>query len=233
MNIIIVGGGMKVHFLAKSFIAKGYATTIINDDIDYCKKLARKHQAKVVYGDGSLPNILEDAGVEYCDAVIAITPDDPTNLAVCQLAMKIYEVPKTLSIANDPNNIDIFKKLGVSTVISTAEIISSLIEQRVMIDDLIDLMPLEGGKVSMLELEVKTGYPVSGKRMQELNFPEGAMVSCIIRNGDVVIPFGKTMVQDHDRLIILYEPPVRPQVFKIISGSETLNGKKNNHIAQK
>lgn len=229
MNIIIVGGGMKVHFLAKSFIAKGYETTIINDDIEYCKKLARKHHANVVYGDGSLPEILEDAGVETCDAVIAVTPDDPTNLVICQLASKIYNVPKTLSIANDPNNIEIFKKLGVSTVISTAQIISTLIEQRVMIDDLIDLMPIEGGKVSLMELEVHSGYPVSGKRMHELNFPEGAMVSCIIRNGDVVIPYGKTIIQDHDRLVILYEPHAQAQVFKVLSGSETLNGKKNAH----
>jgi trk system potassium uptake protein len=229
MKIIIVGGGMKVHFLAKSFISKGYDITIINEDIEYCKKLSRNHQANVVNGDGSLPEILEDAGIEYTDAVIAVTPDDPTNLVICQLASKLYEVPKTLSIANDPNNIGIFKKLGVNTVISTADIISSLIEQRVLIDDLIELMPIEGGKVSMMELEMHPGYPAVGKRMLDLNFPEGAIVSCILRGDDVIIPFGKTTVQEHDRLIILYKPPVQPKVFKALSGSETLNGKKNNH----
>jgi trk system potassium uptake protein len=96
MKIIIVGGGMKVHFLAKSFISKGYDITIINDDIEYCKKLSRTHRANVVNGDGSLPEILEDAGIEYTDAVIASTPDDPTNLVICQLASKLYEVPKTI-----------------------------------------------------------------------------------------------------------------------------------------
>jgi trk system potassium uptake protein len=229
MKIIIVGGGMKVHFLAKSFISKGYDITIINEDIEYCKKLSRNHQANVVNGDGSLPEILEDAGIEYTDAVIAVTPDDPTNLVICQLASKLYEVPKTLSIANDPNNIGIFKKLGVTTVISTADMISSLIEQRVLIDDLIDLMPIEGGKVSMMELEMHPGYPAVGKRMLDLDFPEGAIVSCILRGDDVIIPFGKTTVQEHDRLVILYKPPVQPKVFKALSGSETLNGKKNNH----
>jgi trk system potassium uptake protein len=229
MKIIIVGGGMKVHFLAKSFTSKGYDITIINDDLEYCKQLSRKHRANIVYGDGSQPEILEDAGVEYSDAVIAVTQDDPTNLVVCQLAAKIYEVPKTLSIANDPNNIEIFKKLGVTTVISTADIISSLIEQRVLIDDLIELIPIEGGKVTMMELEMHPGYPAIGKAMMELNFPEGAIVSCIIRNDDVVIPFGKTCVEEHDRLIVIYEPPVRAKVFKALSGSETLNGKKNNH----
>jgi trk system potassium uptake protein TrkA len=229
MKIIIVGGGMKVHFLAKSFIAKGYDITIINDDLDECKKLSRKHQAKVVYGDGSIPEILVDAGIEYSNAVIAITPHDPVNLVICQLAKKIYEVPKTLSVVNDPNNIDVFKKLGLETVISTADIISSLIEQRVLIDDIIDLIPIEGGKVSLVELEMHPGYPALGKAMQELNFPEGAIVCCIIRNGDVVIPFGKTRILEKDRLIVLYEPPVQSGVFKALSGSDKLNGKKKNH----
>jgi trk system potassium uptake protein len=229
MKIIIVGGGMKVHFLTKSFISKRYDITIINDDIDYCKKLSRAHRANVVYGDGSLPEILEDAGIEYTDAVIAVTPDDPTNLVICQLASKIYEVPKTLCIANDPNNIEVFKKLGVETVISTADIISSLIEQRVLIDEIIDLIPIEGGKVSLMELEMHPEYPAVGKAMHELTFPVGAIVSCIVRSGKIVIPFGKTRIHEHDRLVILYEPPVQAQVFKELSGSETLNGKKNNH----
>jgi trk system potassium uptake protein len=229
MKIIIVGGGMKVHFLAKSFISKGYDITIINDDLEECKKLSRKHHAKVVFGDGSIPEILVDAGVEYSNVVIAITPYDPVNLVICQLAKKIYEVPKILSVVNDPNNIGVFKKLGIETVISTANIISSLIEQRVLIDDIIDLIPIEGGKVSLMELEMHPGYPALGKVMQELNFPKGAIVSCIIRNGDVVIPFGKTQVLETDRLIILYEPAVQSQVFKALSGSESLNGKKNNH----
>jgi trk system potassium uptake protein len=228
MNIIIVGGGMKVHFLTKSFLAKGYDITIINDDIEYCKKLSRKHHAKVVYGDGSLPTILEDAGIEFSDAVIAVTPYDPVNLVICQLAHKVYEVPKSLAVVNDPNNIAIFKKLGVETVISTAEIISSLIEQRVLIDDIIDLIPIEGGKVSIMELEMHPEYPAVGKRMQELNFPEDAIVSCIMRNGNVVIPFGKTCIHANDRLIILFSPPVRSNVFKALSGFETLNGNKNN-----
>ena len=229
MNIIIVGGGSKLHFLAKSILSKGYDLTIINDDLEYCKMLSRKHSAKVVFGDGSMPEILEDAGIAYCDALIAITQHDPTNLVVCQLAGKLHQVPKILSIVNDPNNISIFKKLGVGTVISTAEIISSLIEQRMLIDEIIDLIPIEDGKVSIMQIEIHPEYPVVGKSMIELEFPEGAIVGCILRGEEVVIPFGRTRVKANDRLIILYEPCAQAKVFKALSGSETLNHKKNNH----
>lgn len=65
MDIIIVGGGKEVHFLAKSFISRGYNVTIVNNDEEYCKKLARMNKADIVYGDGTKPYILEDAGVAY------------------------------------------------------------------------------------------------------------------------------------------------------------------------
>ena len=228
MKIIMVGGGMKAYFLAKSFTSKGYDISIISDDIEYCKMLSRKGCARMVYGDGTMPGILEDAGIEYTDAVLAITPHDPTNLVVCQLAGKIYQVNKVLSIVNDPNNISIFKKLGVETVISSADIISSMIEQRVLVDEIIDLIPIEGGKIAMMEIDMRKEYPAVGKSMLELGFPEGSIVGCIIRNGDVVIPYGKTRITEKDRLVILYQPHTKAQIFKALSGSETLNQKKRN-----
>ncbi len=228
MNIIIVGGGMKVHFLAKSLISKGYSITIINEDPEYCKLLSRKHKAaNVVLGDGSRPQILEDAGVECTNAVIAVTPHDPDNLVICQLASKRYGVPKVFGIVNDPNNISVFKSLGVETIISTADIISSLIEQRVLTDEIIDLVPIEGGKVALMEIEMHPEYPAVGKAMMELGFPEGAIVGVIMRNGDVIIPFGKTRIQEKDRLVILYVPGVQTEVFEALSGSKNLNHKKN------
>ncbi|WZL72025.1 NAD-binding protein [Clostridiaceae bacterium 35-E11] len=218
MNIIIVGGGKEVHFLTKSFISKGYSVTIVNNDEEYCKKLARMHRANIVFGDGTRPYILEDVGVAYADMVIALTPKDPDNLVICQIAEKIYEVKRTFAVVNDPKNIEIFKKLGVDTVISTSNIISSLIEQKVSIDDINNLMPIEEGKLAIMEIEISTSNININKKLSEISLPKDSIVGCIIRDGSAIIPRGDTTINEDDKLIILSLPLVQSDVLKIIRG---------------
>ncbi|SCY02962.1 potassium channel family protein [Alkaliphilus peptidifermentans] len=219
MNIIIVGGGKEVHFLTKSFLSKGYRVTIINKDEEYCKKLARIHErANIVHGDGTKPYILEDSGAAYSQMVIALTSNDPDNLVICQVAEKMFKVIKTFAIVNDPRNIEIFKKLGVDTVISTANIISSLIEQKIAVDDITNLIPIEEGKVSIMEIEISKGYPVVGNILSDIAFPKEAVVGCIMRNGIAVIPRGNTEVKEEDKLIILSLPNVQSAVLRVIRG---------------
>lgn len=218
MNIIIVGGGKEVYFLTKSFISKGYKVTIINKDKEYSKKLARMHKATVVHGDGTKPYILEDAGAAYSEMVIALTPNDPDNLVICQIAEKMFKVNKTFAIVNDPKNIEVFKSLGVDTVISTANIISSLIEQRVAVDDITNLMPIEEGKVAIMEVEIKDEFEIKNKFLRNVDISKDAVIGCIIRDGHAVIPRGDTKITVNDKLIILSLPKVQSNVLESIRG---------------
>lgn len=218
MNIIIVGGGKQVHFLTKSFVSKGYNVTIVNNDEEYCKKLARMHRANIVHGDGTKPYILADAGAAYSGMIIALTTEDPDNLVICQIAEKMFKVKKTFAMVNDPKNIDIFRKLGVKNVISTADIISSFIEQKISVDDITNLFPIEEGKVAAMEIEISTNFPIVGKKLKEIEFPRDATIGCIIRGEQAVIPRGDTTVEKDDKLIILCLPMVQSEVLKTIRG---------------
>ena len=218
MKIIIVGGGNNVYFLTKIFISKGYNVTIINSDKEECVKLARIYNIVTVNGDATKPYILEDAGVAYTDLVIALTSKDQSNLVICQLAEKIFKVSRTFAVVNDPNNVDIFKELGVDTVISTTDIISSLIEQRISIEDIINLIPMEEGKVINLEVEILEDSPVINNKLKDLSMPEDSTIGCIIRNDKPVIPNGDTIILLNDKLIIICLPKVQSNVLKSITG---------------
>ncbi|MFZ5969080.1 MAG: potassium channel family protein [Bacillota bacterium] len=218
MNIVIVGGGKRMHFLTKSFVSKGYHVTIVNHDADYCKKLARMHQANIVHGDGTKPYILEDAGAAYADMVIALTTEDPNNLVICQIAEKMFKVKKTFAMVNDPKNIDIFRQLGVNNVISTADIISSFIEQKISIDDITNLFPIEEGKVAAMEIEISGDFPTVGKKLMEVALPRESIVGCVIRGEQAIIPRGDTVIEEHDKLIFLCLPAVQSDVLKTIRG---------------
>ena len=180
MKVIIIGGGKVVYFLAKTFLSKGYEVTIINRDQDYCERLAKKLRATIIHGDGSDPYFLEDAEALKADAVAALTPNDPDNLFICQLAEQKFKVPKTFALVNNPTNEWIFQKLGVTKVISTTSIISSLIEQQVTVDDVTNLFPIDEGKVTVTQVVLTEESPVLGRSLSEVSLP----YDCLLYTSD-------------------------------------------------
>lgn len=218
MNIFIIGGKIEVYFLSKSFLSKGYQVTIINQDEAFSKKISRNLKVTAVVGDGSKPYVLEEAGIAYADMVIALRENDSDNLVICQIANKIYGIKRTFAVVNDPQNIDIFKKLGVDTVISTSFIISSLIEQRAVTQDIQNLMPIGEGQIALMEVDIDASHPVVDKMIKDISFPSDAIVSCILRGDKAIIPKGNTMVLSQDRLVIMSQPEVQSEVLKIIRG---------------
>ncbi|MBN1459603.1 MAG: TrkA family potassium uptake protein, partial [Armatimonadetes bacterium] len=115
MKVLIAGGGKTLYFLSRNFAAKGYSVVIVNRNKQECVQLARQLAATVVCGDASDPEILEESGAIGADAVLAITPNDQDNLAICQLAALQFGVPRVVALANDPDNAEVFEQLGVSS----------------------------------------------------------------------------------------------------------------------
>lgn len=222
MNIVLVGGRRKIDFLAKSLLSKKHHVTLIHDDENYCKYLSRTHDAPVICGDGSKPYVLEDANIHGADVVIALTPFDSDNLVICELAKKVYKINRVFSTVNNPKNVEVFKKLGIDTAVSSTYIVAGIIEQMTAMNELVSYIPLEEGKVLVMEIVVKETFPICGKALYEVNIPEDAVIGCIIRGVNSIIPRGKTQIQAEDKLIILSPPKVQSKIIKHIVGRDDI-----------
>ena len=220
MDTLIVGGGKIVYFLAKAFFSKGYNVTIINRKKEECSWLARQLKATVVFGNATDPQILKDAKTFSMDAVLAVTPNDEDNLVICQLAKMNFGVERTLALVNDPDNEEVFQQLGVTTAFSTTHIISSLIEQRTGLEDIVGLFSVAEGKVNITEVILKDDSPVLNKSLMELELPEDSLIACILRDSSPIIPRGSTKLHAQDRLVLITMPENHGQVLKILTGSE-------------
>ncbi|MBI1928289.1 NAD-binding protein [Candidatus Poribacteria bacterium] len=218
MNILIVGGGKLVYFLSRTFISKGYSVTIINRDREECSWLARRLKATAVYGDGSNPQILEEAGAGTADAVLAVTPNDQDNLVICQLASLRFHVPRTLALVNDPDHEEVFRQLGITSAFSTTRVLSSLIEQRAGFEGITNLLPVGEGKVNVTEVVLEGTSPVVGRALRDIAFPENSLIACLLRDDQPIVPRGTTVLQERDRLIVMTLPENHGQVLKMLTG---------------
>ena len=108
---------------------KQHRVTVINADMTYCQQLADQYEEiTVLHGDSTDLAILEDAHTKKFDMVIAMSLYDSENFVICELSRKIFHVQKTTAIINCSQNADIFRELGVTTVIDTSVFILSFIQ---------------------------------------------------------------------------------------------------------
>ncbi len=217
MKVLIVGSGKTLYFLCRNFTAKGYQVILINRDREECVQLARQFSAMVVCGDGSDATILKEAGAMGADVVLAVTPYDQDNLVICQLAELQFAVPRVLALANDPDNAEIFEKLGVSAF-STTNIVSSLIEQRVSLEQIINLLPVGEGRVNVTEIILGQDSPVAGKRLKDIDLPENALVAVVIRNDQPIVPRGGNELLGGDRIVLITLPENHGPALKTFTG---------------
>jgi trk system potassium uptake protein TrkA len=217
MKVIIVGGGKTLYFLCRSFTAKGYEVVVVNRRRDECVQLARQLAVAVVCGDGSDESILQEAGAMSADAVLSITPYDQDNLVICQLASIQFGVPRAIALANDPENAEIFQKLGVSAF-STTDIVGSLIEERAFLEQIVNLLPVGEGRVNVTEIVLEADSPVAGKFLKDIVLPENALVAVIIRNNQPIVPRGPNQLMAGDRVVLITLPENHGPVMEVFTG---------------
>lgn len=217
MKVIIVGGGKTLYFLCRNFTAKGYAVVIVNRSREECVQLARQLSATVICGDGSDAEVLKEAGAMGADAVLAITANDQDNLVICQLAALKFGVPRAVALANDPDNAEVFEKLGVSAF-STTHIVGSLIEQRASLEQVINMLPVGEGRVNVTEIVLNADSPVVGKMLKQISLPENALIAVVIRNQRAIVPRGANDLMAGDRVVVITLPENHGPVLKIFTG---------------
>lgn len=219
MNVVIVGGGKKMDFLVRSLLKKKYKITIINESEKKCKYLAHEYDVQVILGNATKTFILEDADVINADLIIALTPKDADNLIICQLAKKQFGVKRVFATVTNPNNVAIFKKLGVDAVINAAYTMAGMIEHMASFDEVVQSLSIEDGKIELIEISISSEHSICGKELLNVNLPNDTIIGCIIRKEKAFVPNGNTTVECGDKLAILTSSDLKDEILNAIVGS--------------
>lgn len=218
MRIIIIGGDKTVYFLARQFVRRKYHVTVINRDPVRSREIAEQTKATVVLGEGTDVNRLEEAGARQADALLALTSHDQDNLIACQLAQRLFGMPRTIAMVNDPDNEPIFQRLGINVAFSATRIIGSIIDQETDFEDITALMPLARGRINVTDVRLDDLSPAVGKTLQELDLAENSLVAAIIRNDEVIVPRGATRLQEDDHLVLITQPENQKKDLEVLCG---------------
>lgn len=216
MYAVIVGGGRIGRYIAKDMTDKGHDVTVIERLAARCEQLVAETDVLVIEGDAGDVRYLEQAHVDRADVFVATTHEDDDNLVACQLAKIEFGVKRAISRVNTPKNVEIFEKLGIEAVSST-RLISELLEHEFTVGELIRLSSLRGGRVSLVELRIPDdGRPP--RAVQDLGLPLDAVLVCIFRGEETIIPRGTAEVEPGDDVVALTTPDLEEELRNVLVG---------------
>ena len=222
MRVVVTGAGAVGRHLSADLAERGHQVTLIDQDVAVCAKVREMvPNVTVVQGDACEPWVLEEAELATAEVVVAATGDDEDNLVTSLLAKQEFAVPRVLARVNHPKNEWLFnEQWGVDAAVSPPHILTAMVEEAVTVGDLVRLIRLEGGRVSIVEMTLPEGSPSVGRAIYELRLPADAAVVAILRDGHVVIPQPETVLSSGDEVLALANPQAERGLRDAIVGTD-------------
>jgi trk system potassium uptake protein TrkA len=212
MYVIVAGAGKVGWNLAREMIARDQEVTLIESDHRRYRIVQEELEAAVAYGDATELWVLERAGIQRADLVIAVTGDDEDNILICQMAKEKYGVQRIVARVNNPRNLQHFKLLGVQPAVSATDLILRLIEHEVPEYGLVQLLALEEERLEIIELEVGEGSAAAGQRVQDVVLPDGALIISVLRSGTGFVPKADSVIEAGDEVLLILDPGLEEDI---------------------
>src|SRR5271168_1980676 len=168
MYAIIAGAGKVGRNLARELVSKDHEVTLIESSRTCYLANEEEFEHAIQYGDATELWVLERAGVQRADLVIAVTGDDEDNVLICQVAKEKYLCGRVIARVNNPRNHAYFRLLGIQPAVSATEVIMRLIEHEVPRYGFVHLLELEEEHLEIIELVVTGDAPAAGKHVSDI-----------------------------------------------------------------
>jgi trk system potassium uptake protein len=226
VKVIVTGGGAVGRHLAVDLAERGHDVTLIEQNHALADKLrAWAEGVTIVFGDACEPWVLEEAQMAQTEVVVAATGDDEDNLVTSLLAKQEFAVPRVLARVNHPKNEWLFnEQWGVDAAVSPPHILTAMVEEAVTVGDLVRLIRLEGGDISIVEMTLPEASGSVGRALYELRLPADSAIVGILREGHVVIPQPETVLSAGDEVIALASAPSERALRDAVVGASVPGG---------
>jgi len=223
MYIIIVGAGKVGWNLARELLNKEHEVTLIEADRRRYLTVEQELEHNIQYGDASELWVLERAGIQRADMVIAVTGDDEDNMLICQVAREKYMVERIIARVNNPRNLEHFELLGIKPSVSATGLILNLIEHEVPEYGLVHLLDFPEERLEIIEMLLEKDSRVAGQRVGDLDMPEGSLLISVLREGRGFVPGPETVLEPGDEILAVLDPG-REEDLKVFLGPDGAGG---------
>jgi len=213
MNIIICGAGRVGYSISKQLSAQGHSITVIDQSSEFIQKINETQDVKGVVGRATYPSVLEKAGAEDTDMIIAVTQNDETNMVICQVAYSIFKINKKIArlrgqefLGGKWGKLYGESNLPIDVIISPELEVAKSLQRKLEAPGALDSVPFVGGKIKVLKIDIDKKCPLVNTELSKLTqkFPDlKANILGVIRGEKFVILKKKDKILFNDKAFVV------------------------------
>ncbi len=227
MKIVILGGGAVGFQTAAQLISENKDVVVIEKDPEVAKNVSSHLDCMVVLDEGKHPKVYEKAGIEDADFFISVTDSDEVNMISCAIISSEYNVPcKIARVRNiDYNVVKNLNRdfLGIDYYVNPEMEAAKEIAENIEHGVTSNIMFFDQSDIQMRNIVVDNKSFFYNKKLQDIktSLKEDFLISCIVRQNDVIIPSGNTVIKENDNIYFVANQKVLENLF-IKSGRTAL-----------
>jgi trk system potassium uptake protein TrkA len=211
MKILILGAGQVGSSLAQHLANEANDITIVDTNETTLQQLQDHLDIRTVIGRASHPSVLEQAGAQDADLLVAVTDSDETNMVACQVAYTLFNTPTKIArirsldyIKND--KLFSNKSLPIDYLISPEQLITDYIHRLIQRPGALQVLDFANGLIQLVAIKAYYGGPLVGHELRTLrkHLPKAdTRVAAIYRRGRAIMPEGHTVIEADDELFLI------------------------------
>ena len=212
MKILILGAG-QVGSSAAYHLSREEANevTIVDTRPDILRELQDRLDVRTVVGHAAYPEVLDRAGANDADIVVALTDSDETNMVACQVAYTIFHTPTKIARIRSADYMTdkrLFAQnaIPIDVRISPEQLVCEYIEQLILYPGASQVLDFAGGKVRLVAVRADSDGLLVGQKIsalkQHIPNTEGR-IAAIYRDGKAMLPDGDTVILEFDEVFFI------------------------------
>lgn len=211
MKIIIIGAGQVGATLAENLASEDNDITVIDKNSDRLRELQDRLDIQTVQGNGSHPDVLDQAGGNDADMLIAVSSLDETNIVACQVAYSLFRTPTKIgrirsSAYSRYPELFCDQAIPMDVRISPEKEVTKHLSRLIRYPGALQVMEFAEGRVQLVVVRAETGGPLID---QPISFLKEHMpsiqtrIAAIYRDGQSISPDGNTYIRADDEVFFL------------------------------
>jgi trk system potassium uptake protein TrkA len=230
MKVIICGAGQVGWQIARHLASEKNDVTVVDNNPELVRRATDTLDVQGISGFASYPDILERAGAQDADMIIAATHSDEVNMVTCQVAHSVFAVQRKIARLRGQSYLnaiytDLFRRehLPIDVVISPEREVAEAALQRLAAPAAFDTESFLGGNAQLLGIAIDDDCPVINtplRQLSDLFSTLKAIVVGIRRGGTLFVPSANDQIFPDDECYVMTETSDMARTLEIFGKTQ-------------